>query len=117
MLEYGPAVALRVAIGSATAFLGGAAIGHRGVQPPPRRDRGGRRRLVSTEHLVDRGYGDLLQLSLSPALFNGFSQTGGRSRSCGRRGPVPFLNVGSDGAALGQSLAVADWGVKIAIAL
>lgn len=113
MLEYGPAVALRVAIGSATAFLV-AQLLDIAVFNRLRAGSWWKAPLVSTviSSIVDTAI--FFSIAFSSA-FNGFSQTAAE-QIIWAQDAVPFLNVGSM-APLWVSLAVADWGVKIAIAL
>jgi len=113
MLEYGPAVALRVAIGSATAFLV-AQLLDIAVFNRLRAGSWWKAPLVSTviSSIVDTAI--FFSIAFSSA-FNGFSQTAAK-QIIWAQDAVPFLNVGSM-APLWVSLAVADWGVKIAIAL
>ena len=113
MLEYGPAVALRVAIGSASAFLV-AQLLDIAVFNRLRVGSWWKAPLVSTtiSSIVDTVI--FFTISFS-SLFNGFSQMSAE-QIMWAQGPVPFLNVGSE-VPLWVSLAVADWGVKILIAL
>jgi len=113
MLEYGPAVALRVAIGSASAFLV-AQLLDIAVFNRLRVGSWWKAPLVSTmiSSIVDTVI--FFSISFSSA-FNGFSQMAAE-QIIWAQGPVPFLNVGSE-VPLWVSLAVADWGVKILIAL
>jgi queuosine precursor transporter len=111
--QYGPAVALRVAIGSATAFLV-AQLLDIAVFNRLRAGSWWKAPLVSTviSSIVDTAI--FFSIAFSSA-FNGFSQTAAE-QIIWAQDAVPFLNVGSM-APLWVSLAVADWGVKIAIAL
>ena len=113
MLEYGPAVALRVAIGSATAFLV-AQLLDIAVFNRLRTGSWWKAPLVSTviSSIVDTAI--FFSIAFS-SFFNGFSQTAAE-QVIWAQDAVPFLNVGSL-APLWVSLAVADWGVKMAIAL
>ena len=113
MLEYGPAVALRVAIGSASAFLV-AQLLDIAVFNRLRVGSWWKAPLVSTiiSSIVDTVIFFTIAFS---SLFNGFSQMAAE-QIMWAQGPVPFLNVGSE-VPLWVSLAVADWGVKILIAL
>ena len=113
MLEYGPAVALRVAIGSASAFLV-AQLLDIAVFNRLRVGSWWKAPLVSTiiSSIVDTVI--FFTISFS-SLFNRFSQVAAE-QIMWAQGPVPFLNVGSE-VPLWVSLAVADWGVKILIAL
>jgi len=113
MLKYGPAVALRVAIGSASAFLV-AQLLDIAVFNRLRVGSWWKAPLVSTiiSSIVDTVI--FFTISFS-SLFNRFSQVAAE-QIMWAQGPVPFLNVGSE-VPLWVSLAVADWGVKILIAL
>ena len=113
MLEYGPAVALRVAIGSASAFLV-AQLLDIAVFNRLRVGSWWKAPLVSTtiSSIVDTVIFFTIAFS---SLFNGFSQMAAE-QIMWAQGPVPFLNVGSE-VPLWVSLAVADWGAKILIAL
>jgi uncharacterized integral membrane protein (TIGR00697 family) len=113
MLEYGPAVALRVAIGSASAFLV-AQLLDIAVFNRLRVGSWWKAPLVSTiiSSIVDTVIFFTIAFS---SLFNGLSQMAAE-QIMWAQGPVPFLNVGSE-VPLWVSLAVADWGVKILIAL
>jgi uncharacterized integral membrane protein (TIGR00697 family) len=113
MLEYGPAVALRVAIGSASAFLV-AQLLDIAVFNRLRVGSWWKAPLVSTiiSSIVDTVIFFTIAFS---SLFNRFSQVAAE-QIMWAQGPVPFLNVGSE-VPLWVSLAVADWGFKILIAL
>ncbi len=113
MLEYGPAVALRVAIGSASAFLV-AQLLDIAVFNRLRDGSWWKAPLVSTviSSIVDT----VIFFSVAfSGLFNGFSQMAA-DQIIWAQDAVPFLNAGPI-APLWVSLAVADWGVKMAIAL
>ena len=113
MLEYGPAVALRVAIGSASAFLV-AQLLDIAVFNRLRDGSWWKAPLLSTviSSIVDT----MIFFSIAfSGLFNGFSQMAAE-QIIWAQDPVPFLNAGPV-APLWVSLAVADWGVKMAIAL
>ena len=77
-------------------------------------DRGGRRRLVSDHRrsIVDTAI--FFTIAFSPVSTGSAHLP--QSRSCGRKMPVPFLNAGPL-VPLWVRLAVADWGVKLSIAL
>jgi len=113
MLEYGPAVALRVAIGSASAFLV-AQLLDIAVFNRLRVGSWWKAPLVSTiiSSIVDTVIFFTIAFS---SFFNWLSQMAAE-QTMWAQGPVPFLNVGSE-VPLWVSLAVADWGVKILIAL
>ena len=113
MLEYGPAVALRVAIGSASAFLV-AQLLDIAVFNRLRVGSWWKAPLVST--IISSIVDTVIFFTIAFAsLFNGFSQMAAE-QIMWAQGPVPFLNVGSE-VPLWVSLAVADWWVKILIAL
>ncbi len=113
MLEFGPAVALRVAVASAVAFLSAQLLDVTLFQ----RLRGAqwwKAPLIST--LVSSTIDTALFFTLAfHAEINVFGKDADAAVSWATV-PMPFLNVGPD-APLWVSLAVADWGVKIAIAL
>ncbi|WP_439155711.1 queuosine precursor transporter [Yoonia sp.] len=113
MLEFGPAVPLRVAIGSATAF----AVAQLLDISVFNRFRGGvwwKAPLVST--LVSSVVDTAIFFSIAfAAFFNGFSALA-TEQIIWAQDAVPFLSVGPL-VPLWVSLAVADWGVKIAVAL
>lgn len=113
MLEYGPAVALRIAVGSATAFLVAQLLDVAVFD----RLRGGawwRAPLASTliGSTVDTALFFTIAFSASITVF-GQSADAAISWAWG---VVPFLLMGPD-APLWVTLAVADWGVKLVIAL
>ncbi len=113
MLEFGPAVALRVAIGSASAFLI-AQLLDIAVFNRLRAGSWWKAPLVSTfiSSIVDTTLFFTIAFS---SLFNSFSATA-TAQIIWAQDPVPFLNFGPI-VPLWVSLAVADWGVKIAIAV
>ena len=113
MLEYGPAVALRVAIGSASAFLV-AQLLDIAVFNRLRAGSWWKAPLVSTmiSSIVDTAIFFTIAFS---SIFNGFSQMAAE-QIVWAQDPVPFMNAGPI-VPLWVSLAVADWGVKILIAL
>ncbi|WP_296426990.1 queuosine precursor transporter [Yoonia sp.] len=113
MLEFGPAVPIRVAIASATAF-GAAQLLDIALF---NRMRGGvwwKAPLVSTcvSSIVDTAIFFTIAFG---ALFNGFSALAA-DQVIWAQDAVPFLTFGPL-VPLWVSLAVADWGVKIAVAL
>ena len=112
MLEYGPAVALRVAIGSATAFLV-AQLFDIAIFDRLRNGTWWKAPLVSTfvSSIVDTAI--FFSIAFA-AFFNGFSGMAA-DQVMWAQDAVPFLNVGPL-VPLWVSLAVADWGVKIGIA-
>lgn len=113
MLEYGPAVALRVAIGSASAFLV-AQLLDIAVFNRLRAGSWWKAPLVST--IISSIVDTVIFFSVAfSGLFNGFSQMAAE-QIIWAQDPVPFLNSGPV-VPLWVSLAVADWGVKIVIAL
>jgi queuosine precursor transporter len=112
MLEYGPAVALRVAIGSATAFLV-AQLLDVAVFARLRDGAWWRAPLAST----------LIGSTVDSALFFGIAFSAVLSFGpeadaaiAWAQGPAPFLLVGPE-VPLWVTLAVADWAVKLAVAL
>jgi len=113
MLEYGPAVALRVAIGSASAFLV-AQLLDIAVFNRLRAGSWWKAPLVST--IISSIVDTVIFFSIAfSSLFNGFSAMAA-DQIIWAQDAVPFLNAGPV-APLWVSLAVADWGVKMAIAL
>lgn len=113
MLEYGPAVALRVAIGSASAFLV-AQLLDIAVFNRLRVGSWWKAPFVST--IISSIVDTVIFFSVAfSSLFNGFSAMAA-DQIIWAQDPVPFLNSGPL-VPLWVSLAVADWGVKIAIAL
>lgn len=113
--EYGPyaAVAVRVAIGSACAF-GVAQLLDIAVFNKLREGSWWRAPLVST--LVSSTVDTAIFFTIAfSALFNGFSAYAA-NEVVWAQDAVPFLNAGPM-VPLWVSLAVADWGVKVSIAL
>lgn len=112
-LEFGPAVPVRVAIGSASAFLIAQLLDISIFD----RLRGGN---WWTAPLVSTFIGSIVDtfiffsVAFSSA-FNGLSAAAAE-QIIWAQDAVPFLNTGPD-APLWVTLAVADWGVKIAVAL
>ena len=112
-LEFGPAVPIRVAIGSATAFLV-AQLLDISIFDRLRDGKWFTAPLVSTffGSIVDT----LIFFSLAfSSFFNGFS-AGAAEQVMWAQDAVPFFNTGPE-APLWVTLAIADWGVKIAVAL
>lgn len=113
MLEFGPAVPIRVAIGSAAAF----AVAQLLDIAVFNRFRGGvwwRAPLAST--LVGSVVDTAIFFSIAFAgVFNGLSAVAAE-QIIWAQDPAPFLTAGPE-LPLWVSLAVADWGVKLAIAL
>ncbi len=113
MLEFGPAVPLRIAIGSATAFLV-AQLLDISVFNRLRNGSWWTAPLVST--LISSVVDTAIFFSIAfSGVFNSLSQTAA-DQIIWAQEAVPFLNTGPD-APLWVTLAVADWGVKIAVAL
>lgn len=113
MLEYGPAVTLRVAVASATAFLV-AQLLDIGVFDRLRQGNWWRAPLVSSVvgASVDTALFFSIAFSASFAVFGPEAD----AAVTWAQDAVPFLTAGPL-APLWVSLAVADWGVKIALAL
>ena len=113
MLEFGPAVALRIAIGSAMAFLI-AQLLDIAIFDRLRGSTGWKAPLTST--LISSTIDTVIFFSIAfAAAFNGFSAVAA-DQVMWAQDAVPFLNAGPM-VPLWVSLAVADWGVKIAVAL
>jgi len=113
MLEFGPAVTLRVAVGSAVAFLA-AQLLDVAVFDRMRAGRWWRAPLVST--LVGATADTILFFSIAFAGFVTVFPAGADGAVTWAQEPAPFLTVGPM-LPLWVSLAVADWAVKIALAL
>jgi uncharacterized integral membrane protein (TIGR00697 family) len=113
MLEFGPAVTLRVAVGSAVAFLA-AQLLDVAVFDRMRAGRWWRAPLVST--LVGATADTILFFSIAFAGFVTVFPVGADGAVTWAQEPAPFLTVGPM-LPLWVSLAVADWAVKIALAL
>jgi len=113
MLEYGPAVALRVAIGSAVAFAVAQLLDIAVFD----RFRAGiwwKAPLIST--LVSSVVDTAIFFSIAFAgAFNAFSANAA-AQVMWAQDPVPFLNAGPL-VPLWVSLAVADWGIKVLVAV
>lgn len=112
MLEFGPAVPLRVAIGSGAGFLCAQLLDVTVFD----RFRGGawwRAPLAST--LVGSTVDTALFFSISFAGFLGFGASADAQTSWAQE-MVPFLTAGPE-MPLWISLAVADWGVKLFLAM
>ncbi len=113
MLEYGPAVTLRVAVASATAFLV-AQLLDIGVFDRLRQGNWWRAPLVSS--VVGASVDTALFFSIAfSASFAVFGPEADAAVTWAQEA-APFLTAGPL-APLWVSLAVADWGVKIALAL
>ncbi len=113
MLEFGPAVALRVAIGSATAFLVAQLLDIT-IFDRLRGSTWWKAPLTST--LISSTIDTVIFFSIAfAAAFNGLSAMAA-DQVMWAQDAVPFLNAGPM-VPLWVSLAVADWGVKIAVAL
>ena len=113
LLESGPAVTLRVAVGSGCAFLA-AQLLDVGVFNRLRGRAWWAAPLVST--LVSSTVDTIIFFSLAfSATFAVFGSQANAAVTWAQ-GAVPFLNVGPE-APLWVSLAVADWSVKLAIAI
>jgi hypothetical protein len=112
MLEYGPAVALRVAIGSGCAFLV-AQLLDVAVFARLRDGVWWRAPLAST--LVGSTVDTALFFTIAFAGFLSFG-VGADAAVAWAQGPAPFLLIGPQ-APLWVTLAVADWAVKLAVAL
>ena len=112
MLEFGPAVALRVAIGSATAFLVAQTLDI-AIFTRLRDGAWWRAPLAST--LIGSTVDTALFFTIA---FSGLLSFGATADAqiTWAQGPAPFLLVGPE-APLWVTLAVADWDVKLAIAL
>lgn len=113
MLEFGPAVAIRVAIGSGVAFLV-AQLLDIAVFNRLRVGSWWKAPLVST--IISSAVDTTLFFGIAFAsVFNGMSALAAEQIGWAQD-VMPFLTVGPD-APLWVSLAVADWGVKLAIAI
>ncbi|WP_394180998.1 queuosine precursor transporter [Yoonia maritima] len=113
MLEFGPAVPVRVAIASATAFII-AQLLDIAVFNRLREGSWWKAPLGST--LVSSSFDTVIFFSIAfAAAFNGFSAAAA-DQIMWAQDAVPFLNAGPL-VPLWVSLAVADWGVKLTIAL
>ena len=112
-LEFGPAVPVRVAIGSASAFLV-AQLLDVAIFDRLREGAWWRAPLAST--LIGSAVDTAIFFSVAfAAAFNGFSAAAA-DQIIWAQEAVPFLNAGPL-VPLWISLAVADWGVKLAVAL
>ena len=112
-LEFGPAVPVRVAIGSASAFLV-AQLLDVAIFDRLREGAWWRAPLAST--LIGSAVDTAIFFSVAfAAAFNGFSAAAA-DQIIWAQEAVPFLNAGPL-VPLWVSLAVADWGVKLAVAL
>ncbi len=113
MLEFGPAVPLRVAIGSATAFLA-AQLLDVSVFNRLRAGNWWRAPLVST--LISSTADTVIFFSIAFSATLGVFGANANAQISWAWEAAPFLTTGPD-APLWVSLAVADWGVKLAIAM
>jgi hypothetical protein len=113
MLEFGPAVTLRVAVGSAVAFLA-AQLLDVAVFDRMRAGRWWRAPLVST--LVGATADTILFFSIAFAGFVTVFSEAADGAVAWAQAPAGFLMIGPE-VPLWVSLAVADWAVKIALAL
>ncbi len=113
MLEYGPAVSLRVAVGSGIAFLAAQMLDV-AVFDRLRAGRWWRAPLVSTlvGSAVDTALFFTIAFSASVTLFGAEAD----AAISWAWESAPFLTMGPE-APLWVSLAVADWGVKLALAM
>lgn len=112
MLEYGPAVALRVAVGSACAFLV-AQLLDVAIFSRLRDGAWWRAPLAST--LIGSTVDTALFFAIAFSAAISFGVTADAAIAWAQ-GPAPFLLVGPE-MPLWVTLAVADWAVKIAVAL
>lgn len=113
MLEFGPAVTLRVAVASGVAFLVAQMLDV-AVFDRMRAGAWWRAPLVST--LVGATVDTMLFFSIAFSGFVTVFPEGADAAVVWAQGPAPFLTMGPE-VPLWVSLAVADWGVKIALAL
>lgn len=113
MLEYGPAVTLRVAVGSGCAFLA-AQLLDIGVFNRLRAGSWWKAPLVST--LVSLTIDTIIFFSLAFSATFAVFGTDANAAVTWAQDAVPFLNAGPQ-APLWVSLAVADWSVKLIIAI
>jgi queuosine precursor transporter len=113
MLEFGPAVTLRVAVASGVAFLAAQMLDV-AVFDRMRAGAWWRAPLVST--LVGATVDTMLFFSIAFSGFVTVFPAGADAAVEWAQGPAPFLTMGPE-VPLWVSLAVADWGVKIALAL
>lgn len=113
MLEFGPAVTLRVAVASGVAFLAAQMLDV-AVFDRMRAGAWWRAPLVST--LVGATVDTMLFFSIAFSGFVTVFPAGADAAVEWAQGPAPFLTLGPE-VPLWISLAVADWGVKIALAL
>ena len=113
MLDFGPAVPLRVAIGSGTAFLVAQLVD---VQIFDRLRAGSwwRAPLVST--LIGSALDTALFFSIAFSATLGIFGENANAAVAWAQDPAPFLMTGPE-MPLWVTLAVADWGVKLAVAL
>jgi queuosine precursor transporter len=113
MLEYGPAVTLRVAVGSATAFLA-AQLLDIAVFNRFRAGTWWKAPLIST--LVGSTMDTIVFFSIAFSITFAVFGPAANDAVAWTQVSAPLLTIGPD-APLWVSLAIADWAVKLAIAL
>jgi queuosine precursor transporter len=113
MLEFGPAVTLRVAVASGLAFLT-AQLLDVAVFNRLRAGAWWRAPFVST--LVSSTVDTLIFFSVAFSATLAVFGPAANAAVAWAQGPAPLLNMGAQ-APLWVSLAIADWGVKLAIAV
>ena len=113
MLEFGPAVTLRVAVASALAFLASSLLDV-AVFNRLRAGRWWTAPFVST--LLASILDTAIFFSVAFAGFVTLFPAAANEAVIWAQGPAPLLNLGPE-APLWLSLAVADWGVKLAVAV
>lgn len=112
MLDYGPAVTLRVAVGSATAFLC-AQLLDVAIFDRMRAGTWWKAPLVST--LASATLDTILFFSIAFSATLAIFPAAANEAVAWAQAPAPFMTVGPE-MPLWVSLAVADWGVKLALA-
>ena len=115
MLEFGPAVPLRVGVASGAGFLAAQLMDVGGLRPAAARAPGGGRRW-SRRWCARPSTPSCSFRSPLPASLAGSSPPARRTATGWAPEAVPFLTAGPV-APLWVSLAVADWAVKLAVAL